>query len=201
MFGTILCVAVATLGVDTGWEPNGDGGLEYIVQLDPVQLESLKNGIPYRSDLPKDLRGVQTIRFQFGTKKPPRLPLPLGKSVSTGTPSFTNASKATPSPSDASIAAKPPKELDNGPANKMHKAKPAIFQDPVDTNSPSTAKTPIDESAKQTDPPKSLSLLYGVIALTVGLAAAFLYLSWVHIGMRSRYRMLLAEHLAITQPT
>ena len=33
MFGTILCVAAVTLGVDVGWKPNGDGGLEYIVQI------------------------------------------------------------------------------------------------------------------------------------------------------------------------
>ncbi len=198
MFATILCVAAVTLGVDAGWEPNGHGGLEYIVQIDPVQLESLKNGIPYRSDIPKDLRGVQTIRFQFGTEKPPRVALPADTHTLLNPLSVADPAKATPSPSDTAPPSTWPGKLATDLKSKPLVANKANFDDPLESDA---LKPGDEESTVQNDPSKPWPLLWGVAALAAGLSAAFVYLAWIHVGMRSRYRMLLAEHLAMTQPT
>ncbi|MBN2296594.1 MAG: hypothetical protein JXM70_29470 [Pirellulales bacterium] len=200
MFGTILCVATLALGVETGWEPNDAGGLDYIIQIDSTQLKHLKEGIPYQSDLPKNLRGLQTIRFQVGDKKLPRIALAPEKKTLPDPPAVVEfPGNKLPSNSTTSES---PKKLADNPATKPipHVAK-AVFDEPLDSKSPAKEGMPKDETSKKTDPEKPWSLLYGVIALAVGFAAAFTYLSWIHIGMRSRYRHLLAEHIALTQPT
>ena len=40
-----------------------------------------------------------------------------------------------------------------------------------------------------------------VSGTAVGLLAALIYLSWIHLGTRNRYRALLVEHMALAQPT
>ena len=66
----ILAVAVVC-GVDYGWQPHEDGGLEYIIQIEPWSLEALHQGSPIVSQIPPELRGVQQFRIQVG-----RQPLP-----------------------------------------------------------------------------------------------------------------------------
>lgn len=194
MFGTILCVAAVTLGVDYGYEPNENGGLDYIIRIDDHSLESLKKGRAVLSDFPKDLRGLQTIRFQIGGEKPPRIPL-----------SPAQLALLEPPPVDTVAIETQPKELDTSPPGKLMTAEPATYNNSVPSNnapkpepkSPDP-KSPESISPEQADPEEPRLLLYCIIA---GLAATLLYLSWVHFGMRSKYRALLAEHLAITQPT
>ncbi len=202
MFGTILCVAAVTLGVEVGWEPNDNGGLEYIIQIDPDSLRSFSDGRPLRSDFPKDLRGLQTIRFQVGDNKLPRVALAPEKSPLLDPPSIAYPAKATLSPSDIPGPAKRPGKLATNPKSKRLEAQMAAFDDPVESDPPKPKdESPEHKSGAQIAPEKPWPLLYAVVALAVGLAAAFMYLAWVHFGMRSRYRMLLAEHLALTQPT
>ena len=49
---TICCVAAATLGINVGWQRLPEGGMEYIIQLDPQSLEALRAGQPVQSDVP-----------------------------------------------------------------------------------------------------------------------------------------------------
>ncbi len=197
MFGTIFCVAALTLGVEVGWEPNDSGGLEYIIQIDSTQLKHFEKGIPYSSDFPKDLQGLQTIRFQIGEKKLPRIALSPQKPAFPEPTKLAKTQRAAPSPSDAKLPDNPPRKLSADHQTKPLKVAKASFDDPIDSKSPN----PKEDSSTQTEPEKPWPLLYGVIALAVGFAAAFMYLAWIHIGMRGRYRLLLAEHLALTQPT
>ena len=176
MIGTILCVAAVTLGVEFGWEPNDDGGLEYIVQIDPESMKNLGKDTPLRSDFPRDLRGLQTIRFQVGEKKLPRIAL---------TPPLSPSAQKQP----AKLA------LTDNPPGKPLSAQKAIFEETSGPDEPSKA-APGEENTSKPDPPKPWPLLYAVACIAIGLAAAFFYLLWIHIGMRGRYRMLLADHLA-----
>ena len=32
MCGTVLCVAAVALGINVGWQPLPDGGMEYVIQ-------------------------------------------------------------------------------------------------------------------------------------------------------------------------
>lgn len=174
MIGTILCVAAVTLGVEFGWEPNDDGGLEYIVQIDPESMKSLGKGTPLRSDFPRDLRGLQTIRFQVGDKKPPRIAL---------APPISPSAQQQP----AELA------LTENLHGKPLSAQRAIFEEPSGLDA-SSKPEPGKENAVKADPQRPWPLLYAVAGTTIGLAAAFFYLLWIHVGMRGRYRTLLAEH-------
>ena len=76
MVSTMVCLAAMTLGVDVGWEPS-DGGLEYIIQIEPEMLDSLRDGRVIRSDVRPHLRGeLRTWRIQFGTGPVPQTDLP-----------------------------------------------------------------------------------------------------------------------------
>ena len=180
MIGTILCVAAVTLGVEFGWEPNGDGGLEYIVQIDPESLKNLDKGAPLRSDFPRDLRGLETIRFQVGDKKPPRIAL---------------------APPLLPPAQQPAKLVEN-PYDKKLPVKKAVFDEEKSGLAGPSKAEPAKENERivKPDPPRPWPLLYAVVVTAIGLAAAFFYLLWIHIGMRGRYRVLLTEHLALGQP-
>ncbi|MFO0898141.1 MAG: hypothetical protein U0836_12015 [Pirellulales bacterium] len=61
------CLIVAlTLGVDVGWRPLPEGGLEYIIQIEPELLRSLERGQPIASDVPLILRDIRRYRIQVG---------------------------------------------------------------------------------------------------------------------------------------
>ena len=41
-----ICIAAATLGFNFGWQRLPEGGMEYIIQLDPQSLDALRAGQP-----------------------------------------------------------------------------------------------------------------------------------------------------------
>jgi len=73
---SMLCLAALALGVDAGWQPLADGGLEYIIQIPPHALERLKQGEAVASDIPVTLRGVRSCRIVVGSRELPRESLP-----------------------------------------------------------------------------------------------------------------------------
>jgi len=77
----LVSIAVATLGVDYGWRRLPDGGTEYIIQLDRLSLDALRDGQPILSDVPPAAGEVRSYRIVVGdevlprdtpTKKPPQ---------------------------------------------------------------------------------------------------------------------------------
>ena len=63
MSGTTFFVAAVLLGVKFGSQPLPDGGMEYIIQLEPLAVESLKSGADIRSDIPLAMRDVRSFRI------------------------------------------------------------------------------------------------------------------------------------------
>ncbi|HEY1067968.1 MAG TPA: hypothetical protein VGE52_17725 [Pirellulales bacterium] len=74
--GLIVYAAAAVLAVDTGWQPAPDGGLEYIIQVEPQLLDLMRDGQVIQSEIPADLQGVRRYRIQVGTEPLPRVGLP-----------------------------------------------------------------------------------------------------------------------------
>jgi len=72
MCGHIACIAAVLLGVDAGWQPLPEGGMEYIIQIEPQLLETLKSGEPIQSDVPSYVKDVRSYRIVVGTAKLPR---------------------------------------------------------------------------------------------------------------------------------
>ena len=72
MNGLIVFVATAALGVEFGYQPATDGGLEYIVQVEPELIESMEEGLEITSDIPPEASNVSRIRVRIGKGMLPR---------------------------------------------------------------------------------------------------------------------------------
>jgi hypothetical protein len=71
MHALMVLVAASAFGVDVGWEPLPDGGLEYIIQIEPQLLDTLLKGHDLVSELPAGLN-VKRYRITVGDAKLPR---------------------------------------------------------------------------------------------------------------------------------
>lgn len=69
----LIAVATTALGVDIGWQPLSDGGSEYIIQIEPQLLTTLKNGNDLTSEVPAWLN-VRRYRITVGTGELPQDP-------------------------------------------------------------------------------------------------------------------------------
>jgi len=76
MFANALVVAAALYGVDYGWQPIDEGGLEYIIQVEPQLLEAMRGGEAITSTIPPELRDVRRYRIVVGNAELPRSDLP-----------------------------------------------------------------------------------------------------------------------------
>lgn len=63
----LLLLAAAAVGVDTGWTKLDSGGYEYIIQIPPEQLDALRAGGEFGSDLPADTGAIRSYRIVIGT--------------------------------------------------------------------------------------------------------------------------------------
>lgn len=70
MTGIVLCLSAAAMGVDYGWQPV-EGGIEYIIQIEPQLVDSLKAGRDIFSDLPKTAQRVRSYRITVGKGRLP----------------------------------------------------------------------------------------------------------------------------------
>ncbi len=64
---TLLLLAAAAVGVDTGWTPLDSGGYEFIIQIPPEQLDALRAGGEVGSDLPSDTGAIRSYKIVIGT--------------------------------------------------------------------------------------------------------------------------------------
>lgn len=68
MTAALLIVAASTVGIEVGWQPLSDGGVEYIIQIEPDLLPLLAQDHDITSDVPADL-DVRRYRITVGTGK------------------------------------------------------------------------------------------------------------------------------------
>lgn len=71
MNALVFMLIPATIGVDFGWERQPDNSIEYILQIEPEALDSMKTGTELVSSLPPQLRNIRDYRIRVG-----RDPLP-----------------------------------------------------------------------------------------------------------------------------
>lgn len=72
MNGFAVLLTMAVVGIDYGWQPTRDGQLEYIIQIEPNLLDSLKNGQDIVSEIRPEARNVRRFRIHVGTGTVPR---------------------------------------------------------------------------------------------------------------------------------
>ena len=71
MHAFLLTIAAAALGVDAGWTPIEGGKHEYIIQIEPQQLDTLRQGKDLTSNVPPGLN-IACYRITVGTGQLPR---------------------------------------------------------------------------------------------------------------------------------
>jgi hypothetical protein len=70
----LICVATLLLGIDYGYQPLPDGGVEYIIQIPPHQFDAIKDGRQViESDVPREVKDIRGYRIQVGTQPLPRI--------------------------------------------------------------------------------------------------------------------------------
>jgi hypothetical protein len=81
MNATFICIAAMLLGIDYGYRPLPDGGVEYIIQIPPHLLGELRDEAVLQSDVPSEVKDIRAHRIQIGTGPLPRkLPPKDGRS-------------------------------------------------------------------------------------------------------------------------
>jgi hypothetical protein len=180
MSAVMICIAVATLGIDVGWQRLPEGGTQYIIQIEPQTLDALRAGRPIESDLPSNLQDIRSYRIVVGSKKLPRDPLPSTTITKPMLPPIVESPAAAPHP------------LSPDPSIKPLAAQREVFKEP--TTAPATAletqpaAEPQPAAAEKPWLPLTLTLL--------GLFASFggnLYLGWLVLDLRKRCHSLLAR--------
>ncbi|MEK6247808.1 MAG: hypothetical protein N2C12_06480, partial [Planctomycetales bacterium] len=72
MHAVMIMTVAAVIGVDVGWQPLATGGLEYVIQIEPHQLKTLKPGDEISVGVRPELRDVRRYRIIVGTGPLPR---------------------------------------------------------------------------------------------------------------------------------
>jgi len=88
------------LGVKFGSQPLPGGGIEYIIQVDPLSLDTLRSGADIYSDIPPELRDVRSFRITMASDRPGTTGLSAFSSLS---PTGGSASVARPQGSSVGL--------------------------------------------------------------------------------------------------
>ncbi len=215
MCGNIACIAAVLFGVDVGWQPLPEGGLEYIVQIEPELLETLRSGQPIQSDLPSRLKDIRAYRIVVGTAELPRELPPeevdspesaAGAGREPPTDPFARSPGASSSWPNLSGSLPPLGQPEAQPPTTPERIHPAPDSTPIDAQAagyleqssatPQTeSKSPSEQQAvrresPQETPEKPWTSLIVTMFTLFGSLGANLYLGWITWNTRSRYRSL-----------
>jgi hypothetical protein len=182
MNALMICVAAAALGIDVGWQRLPEGGMEYIIQLDPQTLEILRSGEPIQSDIPPNAGDVRSYRIVVGAQKLPRETPPAAEPSATQKPTEPNSADRKESQLGT------PLELPFNPGGKLFPEQRADFVETKDT-APADKSATRTASDNQTDNPAKpwLPLTFTLLGLVASLSAN-VYLGWIIADLRGRWR-------------
>jgi len=200
----LILTAATVLGIDVGWKNRPEGGIEYLIQIEPGTLDSLKAGVPIESDIPPQVKDVRSFRITSGKgslpQESPRVSTPNAGSVAGAKPPtdpFAGARMTTPGlppapvssgasplgsaplpPPPATASAPVPRPLGDSNAKPIGERQTAFFE-PKSTppaTTPAAATTTEAANADAAEPsPSGSSLWIGLIASLVALAGS---LTW-----------------------
>ena len=199
MSPAVLCVVMATVALEYGYEPIPDrDGIRYVIQIEPEQLERLRQGESVGSTIPPDVRDrleeFQIISGHSPLSKeiPPRIKEPAAAG---DMPPFETGT-AIPGPLDIQSLAHPlPSE--NEPASGMRdqgKVIPASGTEPVfSEGGPSGIAASEGDKEAETDGSKTASwpLTFLAMVIAAGSSSGMFFFGWLAFDYRSRYLTLL----------
>ena len=208
MSGSILCIAAAVLAIDAGWRPLDDGGVVYLIQIEPEMLDTLRAGEAVESDIPPHVKDVRGYRITVGSEKLPRElpPAPADESpekpkatASLGFPDFSQPTELGqqfgPPSAPNTLPAAPRSRPIVEPAVALltpAETAPSSTPSPNSVSSPKPARKSTSDSSRQQDdsakPWLPLTLALFVLFTSLGGNA---YLLWIATDFHRRYRALL----------
>ena len=179
MCGNIACIAAVLLGIDVGWQPLPEGGLLYMIQIEPYLLEVLKSGEPIQSGVPSYVKDVRAYRIMVGTAELPR----------------ELAAEDIDSPASAAAAVDQPNVIEPAPDSKPIDAQAAGYLEQPSTKAKGESKSPSEQGPWQEGPQqdqteKPWTFLIVALFTLFGSIGANVYLGWITWNTRSRYRSL-----------
>ena len=176
MCGLVVCLATVVVGIDAGWQPLDEGGVEYLIQIEPQLLDALRSGETadfLRSEIPTHVKDVRAFRISVGNGELPRR-LPTSK---------PEVPAAEPLVLDPPADVKPLAEQQATYVQKLG-AKPTR-----DANADTEVKSQLPEKPGKSDRPW-LVLTVTVFALATSLGGN-IFLGWLTHDARRRCRKLL----------
>ncbi|MGB9687956.1 hypothetical protein [Thermogutta sp.] len=155
MYGAPL-ILLLCCGVDVGWQPSGDGGIEYIIQISPEELQNLRPGdILAASDVPPNLPPITTYRVVVGSGPLPRKLPEAAFSNSQELPSAAHAGR--PPSASPGLRATPP----GSPPGPIATAQSAVALIPTENESPNSGNRQVDESSHPSSGPAKSQAIDG----------------------------------------
>ena len=195
MFVHVLGISTLIVGINVGWQPIPEGGMEYIIQLDPQTLDALKAGETIQSDIPPGAGHVRTYKIIMGTKKLPRINQPTTSGGQPSTKPLEGARTSTLNLTENATTAQTsafPGPLLPEPGRKPLTADSASYEA---SESPGKSKTSLlkEPGEKKEEPGKPwLPLILASLALFASFGGN-VYLVWIFADLRRRYRLLLSK--------
>jgi hypothetical protein len=203
------------MGLDVGWRPLPGGGVEYIIQIAPHELEVFKQEKSIEGDIPAHLRDIRSYRIVVGNDVLPRQDPP--KSSPTAATAKTPTSPAWPDiPTSPSGQGKgkaaaynpfsaltslwdkyPVGQSPSGPSKRPGEQESAAAKKTGADSTPEEKSPKVErpapkeasrEPAKET--PKSSGPFTVVMVALLGSLGGNLYMGWITWETRARYHAL-----------
>jgi hypothetical protein len=212
MHAIMLGVTWGLMGLNVGWRALPGGGVEYIIQIAPHELDIFKQDKSIEGDVPAHLRDIRSYRIVVGNEVLPRqdppkppptrtasLDLPAGPSAKRGASGYYPFTGLTSWWEKYPFAKASPPE-----SAKRTSDTPSAGSKTLSSDRKIDEKKPDDKTAKSQHPATKeaarpwLPFTVAVVAL-FGSLGGNLYLGWITWETRKRYRALLrrrkkAEH-------
>jgi hypothetical protein len=174
----LLCVATALVGVEVGWQRLPEGGMQYIIQIEPQTLDALRAGEAIESDIPPAAGEIRSYRLIVGKK-------PLPRETPPAAPKLPAPKAAEPPPLSPA-----PHALTPDPGSRMLPEHMAAYDEPP--HSAAAASPPPKAAAAASVSPDRpaapwLPLTFTLFGLFASLGAN-VFLGWIAWDARERLR-------------
>ncbi len=157
-----------------GWRPLPDGrGMEYLIQLSPTDVEAMKMGEPWMTDIPASVGDVRAYRIMIGTGDLPREAPPPA---------------LPPQEEEPAAGASGPSRMAPEPAARPLPERQALYLTPdPDEAEPADGDgaVPAGEAPAPAPPSRPWMLLVGTALALAGSLGGNAYLLW---GLREAHR-------------
>jgi len=205
--GTVLLgVTWGLVGLDVGWRALPAGGVEYIIQIAPYELEVFKQDKSIEGDIPSQLRDIRSYRIVVGTDILPREDPP--KAASTAAPSLAvppwpgtttsvagdrkKSGRSFFSPIASLWDRYPFAQSDSDPTKRIGQQEPSETKKtaniPSDRKSEQKPAPSVQADSKEPPKPSSSWITMGIVLC--GSLGGNLYLVWITWETRARYHAL-----------